>query len=260
MARIDDAIRAAETEVTTAQALPETTEDEKATKATKVAAAQAKVSVLKDQKTAIENDISDAVRGRLPDAERTAKENERKAVASALGIPVDQLTDEKLAQVKQAYQGQQSEVEREKNRAEAAEQQVTNLTTSEERAKRIAENARKSHEDSIKRGALRAELLTRGVIHETNEGGTSYLDLAVEQAERLGTVEAKVEVQEDGSLKVVEDVKGAGEAADKAAQKFPAFFGDVVENPRQTPRGKTGGGGATPSYDPPLAVRGPRNT
>ncbi len=222
MARIDDAITTAKGELTAAQGLSDTDE----AKATKVAASQVKVSILEGQKKAIEDDINDAVTGRLPHAKEAAKNAERKSVAAALEIPADQLTDEKLAEVKRAYQGQQSEVEREKQAREAAETRATGLETSEQRARQIASTARANLEATLKRQAAEREHLKLGVVHTDEQ---SYLE-GVMQLTGMEDITVDVDVDDDGNLTVKGEPKGAKEAAEKVKERYAAMYGDYAPN------------------------------
>ena len=236
MSRLDDAINQAKTDLAAANALA----DSDANKATKVAAAQATVNTLEAQRQAINDEINDGVRNRLPSAESTAQENERKRIAGILGIPPDQVTDEKLQEVKEAYAGQLSEVERQRQEQQSLQSRISTLETEAERNKRIAENAEKVVKQNLIESAVKDALLAEGVTHETGEGKQSYLGVALEQAMKLGTVDVKVVTDSDGNVKVEGDVTGAAEAARAAKEKYPVFFGgptqDVI-NPRRTPRG-----------------------
>lgn len=260
MSRLDQLIRQAETDLSNAQALPDSDES----KAGKVTEAKARLQALRDTKSAADDEINDAVRTRIPSAETTAKEEERKRIAGILGIPVEQVTDEKLQEVKEAYQGRLSETEREKQAREAAETRATTLETENERNKRIAENARARHEDFLKRQAVVEQLLGLGVIHETGENAQSYLDLATDEALKNGNVTVEVEVDDDGNLNVKGEVQGAKEAAEKVKETRPALFGEgtqQINNPPHTPqdRRRQGGGGGS-AYRPALSVTGPRQS
>lgn len=254
MARIDDAITAAQSEVTAAKALPENTEEEKATKATKVAAAEAKLSTLTAQKQAIQDDISDAVRGRIPDAEKTAKENERKVLAQKLGVKLEGL-DAELDRIEKERRGQQSEVSRLTSDLTTREQELATEKAEREKAQRIAETARDQLRSTLIENALTTELIKQGVIHGEEQ---SYLDGARNLTKRDG-ITVEVEIKDDGTLEIKGDVQGAKEAVEKTKETYAVMFGETVESPTETPRGKSGGGGGKkPVYNPPLAVTGPR--
>lgn len=259
MARIDDAITQANTDLTAARALPESDTD----RTVKIARAEARLNTLNDQKKAIQDDINDAVTGRLPDATRTAKEDERKAVAAVLGIPVEQLTDEKLAEVKAAYEGQLSEVEREKQRAKAAEGQVETLKAQVESANNVKTTAKQATANLLIKNALKTELITQGVIHETEgDSPASYLDVALEQALKQEGVTVDVQVDDSGNVAVQGDVQGTTDAVQKVKQKYGVFFGtgqQGIVNPRNTPRrGDDNVDISKSSYKPNYSVPGVR--
>ena len=220
MSRIEQAIQAAQGELASAQALGDADES----KVTKVAAAQAKVSALQNQKKAIEDEISDAVRSRVPDAETSGKEAERKAIASALGIPVEQFGDEKLAEIKQAYQGQQTESERLKGNLES-------VSGERDALKGERDAFKERYENTLKASAVERELLAKGVRHGSED---SRLAMAVKNADF-----SKVTVKDDGT------VEGADKAADGVKQASPEWFSDYAPrfggpppNPRPDKSGK----------------------
>lgn len=213
MSRIDEAIKAAQAELSTAQALPDTDEG----KSTKVAGAQAKVTTLQSQKQAIEDEINDAVRNRLPDAEKNAKESERKTVAAALGIPVEQLTDEKLSEVKQAYQGQQTEADRYKQE----------LATERE-AREKAEKNRDENEKAIRANRLRDAISD---ALDTRELRPNKKKLALRSIDTSG-----INMDEQGNI------TGVDEAADALKTEEASWFEAAPpEDPSPTPPGKQGG-------------------
>jgi len=262
--RLDQAISAAETELRNAQALPEGTDEEKRTKATKVAAASASVNTLKAQKASWQQDIDDAVQNRLPDANTSAQEQERARVAGILGIPKDQLTDDKLAEVKQAWHGTLNSQQQLETRATTAE---SNAQAEKERAdkqERIAKAARDQLATSLIEGAVRQELLSEGVVHEVGEGKVSYLEPALREALRVGTPKVTIDIKDDGTLEVKGDVTGAKEAAAEAKKQIPAFFGKAgaTRETGSTQRGDTttvrsdGAPAYKPNYStPPGAVK-----
>ncbi len=259
--KIDELITKAQGELTAAQALPDTDD----TKTSKVAAAQAKLSALQSAKDAAQEDINGAVRTRIPDAENSAKEAERKALAQSLGVAVDKL-DEELERLRKLRADQQSEVDRERQAREAAETRVSTLETESQRAQRIAETSRKQLEDTLKRQAVERALLAQGVIHETGEGDDkrSYLDGAYKLTD-TSSVTVDVEVDDEGNLQIKGQVQNAEEAAKKTKQEYPAMFADGQQGGLQTPL-RTPGGGGTPGnstgqssgYNPRYNVPGQR--
>lgn len=263
---LDNLITQAQAEVTAAEALPDTDSE----KPRKVAEAKGKVAALQQAKgagyTRTQTDVDNAVQGRLPDAQSSAKEDERKRVAAALGIPPEQLTDEELKRLKQLREGQQSELERANTAAQTAQQQLETTQAERDRLKKQAETARANLEETLKRQAVERALLAEGVIHGTgkDEQGNerpSYLDGARRLTD-LSQVSVEVEVDQSGNLNVKGEVQGAAEAAKKTKETYPAMFGEGssgVVNPPTTPqdrRRNTNQGG--PAYRPNLSVTGPR--
>lgn len=254
MARIDEAIRAAEGALTAAQALPESTDEEKATKATKVAAAQAKVDALKEQKQAIEGDINDAVQSRLPDA----KKAERETLARKLGVPVEKL-DEELDRLENERRGQQSEVSRLTSDLTQREQELATEKTEREKAQRIAETAREQLRTTLIESAVTSQLISQNVINTEEQ---SYLEGA-RNLTSLSEVSVDIEIKDDGTLEVKGEVQGAKEAVEKTREKYPVMFGEAFDVATPTPPGRGGssarggGGGKKPAYTPNLAVTGP---
>ena len=254
MGKLAEKISAAKTKLTQAQ----TSGD-----ATKVAAAQAEVNALE----ALDNegfgftqdDVNSAVTGRLPDAEASAKNAERKVLADRLGVSVEKLDDE-LKAIEEQRKSQQTEAQRLQGALSTREAELNNAQAERDKNKRIAETARANLEEALKRSAVERALLSSGVVHETGEGKASYLDVTTEQALRLGDVNVEVEVDDQGNLKVKGEVTGADEATKKVKEKYPAMFGEGgYRAPSETPtsndqdNNKSGLGGYRPRYIRPQA-------
>lgn len=122
MSRIEQAIRAAREELDAAKAL----DDSDGEKAGKVAAAEAKVSVLEAQKKAIQDEINDAVRERIPGAESGAAERERKRLADLYGVTVEELDDKlrESADKNRTAETEAKRLQREKDEADAAKSEA----------------------------------------------------------------------------------------------------------------------------------------
>lgn len=252
---LTDLITAAETALANAKALPETD----TTRQQKIDAAQGHLNGLRAAEAAgytrTAQDESTTVQQRVGET----KESERKALAQALGVEVEKLDDE-IARINNDRRSGESEAQRLQREIAAKDTTITTLETEKQRHERIGQTAKTQVENLLRRQALESELRSRGVVHEVGDDGkvvSSYMDLAVEQAERLGDIKVPVEVDDEGNVKVTGAVTGAAEAADKVKEKIPVYFGETLEAPHRTP-GPRDKDKKIPAYTPNLAVTGPK--
>lgn len=228
----------------------------------KIAAAEAELSALQNVQSAgyvhTQGDIDSAVTNRLPDAQNSAKEAERKALAQKLGVPVEKL-DEELDRMEQERRSGQSEVQRLSTDLASRDQELATERTSREQAQKTAETAREQLERTLINNAITTELIKAGVIHGEEE---SYLEGA-RNLTKTDEVTVETEIDADGNLKIKGEVQGAKEAAENTRETYPVMFGDVVETPIETPHGNKGGRQQKQgqgNYKPNYSITGPQVT
>ncbi len=251
---LKDLITQAETALANARALPDTDTE----KAQKIRDAQGHLNGLKAAEAAgytrTASDESTTVQQRVNET----KESERKALAQRLGVKLEDL-DGELDRINNDRRSGESEAQRLQREIATKDTTINTLEAEKTKAERIAETAKTHTENLYRRNALEAALRSRGVVHEVGEDGKvvqSYMDLAVEQAERLGDIKVPVEVDDEGNVKVTGQVTGAEEAADKVKENIPVYFGETLEAPHRTPNPRRDDQ-KVPTYTPPLAVTGP---
>lgn len=248
MATIDERITAAKAKI---QA------EEQSGDSLKIGIAKAELQTLEQMKQDglgfSQEDINQAVTGRIPDAETSARAAERQTMAQHLGVEVDKL-DEELQRIEHERLNSQSDTQRLSNDLATTNAQLQNAQAERDKQERLAQTARAELESTLKRNAVERELLSLGVtINET----TNYLPGALQLTD-LSEVKVEVEVAEDGKLSVKGDVQGAKEAAKKTKDAYGAMFGEVATGrPRETPEGHQGGssskglGAYKPRYNTP---------
>lgn len=235
---IENLITAAQAEVTQAEQLPTTDP----TRAEKIAAAKAKVAGLEAAKNAgytmTQADVTSAVQGRLPDAQSSARTEERRALAQKLGVKIEDL-DAEVTRLAGEKRSGETQADQERRAKEAAETARTTAEGERDKWKRTAESARENLRASIIRSAVEGELRNQGVIVNDT---TNYLGGAYELTDK-SAVNVQIDVKDDGTLEVKGGVTGAKEAAEKTKQQYAAMFGEPPpENPRQGPERRQGGG------------------